>query len=348
MAGDGEEKNLAPSDRRLAKLRQDGQVPRSQDFEKTLALIAALGYFIFSWREILTDLQASFLTFDVTMPQGFVAEMGRAFTAQLQLLQNIMIPAVSIIMGAHILAIILDAKGLPLNFKAVTFNIGKLNPVQGVKQLFSVKNLFELIKGFTVIIVICSINYFLFRWYINDLLWSPSCGEGCVTTVMLWLYGYSIGASLIVLVIVAMIDIPLSRILFKRDNKMSVSEMKREQKEDSGSPEIRSARRQMAEQIAQTSGYVGLSKANIVLAFGDRAVALVFVQGETAAPIIAARTFDQAAEYIKEAALRKMPIVEEPELVLKLLEGGAPGNYIPMPTFNDVARVLIQTGLVKM
>lgn len=350
MAGknDGEERNLPPTERRLQRLRQDGQVPRSKDFETTLALIAALIYFIFSWRDIVDQLKASFLVSNATMPQGFLEEAGRALKAQLQLLNDILVPAFAIVMGAHIIAIILDARGLPLNFKAVTPNVSKLNPVQGLKQLFSLKNLFELLKGAITMTIICIVNIFLFQWFLNDLVWSPSCGESCVMTVMIWLYGLSIGISVLLLIIVALVDIPLSRILFKRDNKMTVSELKREQKEDSGDPQIKQARRALAQEIAQTSGYIGLSKADIVLAFGDRAVALVFKQGDTAAPIIAARTFDQASEFIREAALRKLPVVEEPELLLKILDGGAPGSYVPMDTFNDVARVLIQTGVVKM
>lgn len=346
---DGEERNLPPTGRRLQRLRdQEGQVPRSKDFEKTLALIAFLVYFIFSWRDTVARFKTSFLVADTSMPQGFAAEIARALQAQLHLLNDLLVPIFAIVIGTHILAIILDAKGVPLNFKAITPNFGKLNPVQGFKQLFALRNLFELLKGLALIIAVVSVNAFLFKWFLNDLLWSPSCGESCVAEVMVWLYGMSVGISVLLLIIIAMVDLPLSRILFKRDNKMTLSELKREQKEDSGAPEIRAARRQLAEQIAQTSGYVGLSKANIVIAFGDRAVALVFKQNETAAPIVAARTFDRADEFIREAALRKLPIVEEPELVLKLLDGGAPGNYIPTPTFNDVARILIQTGIVKM
>ncbi len=345
----GEERNLPPTARRLQRLReQEGQVPRSKDFETTLALIAALVYFTFTWREIVDRLKINFLVFDTTMPQGFVAEIARALNAQLDLLNATLVPLFAIVGGAHIVAIILDAKGIPLNFKAITPNFSKLNPVQGVKQLFSLRNLFELLKGIALITTIFFVNFFLFKWFIKDLVLSPSCGDACVVNVMAWLYGSSIGISVILLIIIAMIDIPLSRILFKRDNKMTVSELKREQKEDTGDPQIRAARRQMAREIAETAGYVGLAKANIVIAFGDRAVALVFKQGETAAPIIAARTFDKAADFIKEAALRKMPVVEEPELLVRLLDGGSLGGFIPMTTFNDVARILIQTGVVRM
>jgi type III secretion protein U len=345
----GEERNLPPTARRLQRLRDtEGQVPRSKDFETALGLVAAFAYFLFSYRGIVDRLKTAFLLTDPTMPQGFIAEIGRALNAQLQLLNDILIPLFVIVFGAHVLAIILDAKGIPLNFKAITPNFSKLNPTQGVKQLFSLRNLFDLIKGICLITAIVLANTFLFRHFLNDLVWAPSCGDACVMNVMIWLYGSSIAISLILLILIALIDLPLSRFLFKRDNKMTVSELKREQKEDTGSPEIRAARRQMAEQIAQTSGYIGLSKVDIVIAFGDRAIGLVFRQGETAAPIIAARTFDQAKEFIKEAALRKLPVVEEPELLVKLLESGALGNFIPMSTFNDVARVLIQTGVVKM
>ncbi|MES2906935.1 MAG: EscU/YscU/HrcU family type III secretion system export apparatus switch protein [Pseudomonadota bacterium] len=349
MAGkdDGEERNLPPTARRLQRLRQDGQVPRSADFEKTTGLTVALIYLIFTWRDTIDRFKASFMVSDASMPGGFMEEVSIAAKAQLQLLGDLIIPVVAIVCGAHILAIILDAKGIPLNFKAITPNFGKLNPVQGAKELFALRNFFELLKGLASMIVIITVNVFIFKWYLNDLMWSPSCGKECVMNVMVWLYGISIAASLLLLIIVALIDMPLSRILFNRDNKMTLSELKREQKEDSGAPEIRQARRALAQEIAQTAGYTGLSKANIVIAFGDRAVALVFKQNETAAPIIAARTFDKASDFIREAAMRKLPIVEEPELLLKLMEG-APGSYIPAPTFNEVARILIQTGVVKM
>ena len=80
--------------------------------------------------------------------------------AQLRLLSEILVPLFVIVGAAHVLAIILDAKGIPLNFKAITPNFSKLNPVQGAKQFFSLAQPVRSVEGFATIIAVVSHQLF--------------------------------------------------------------------------------------------------------------------------------------------------------------------------------------------
>lgn len=342
----GEERNIWPNQRRMNRLRREGQVPLSRDFQTAVTVLAVVGYVLLAWRGMVGRLQGGFLIVDPSMPGGFAAEAQRVLSGLGRLALETLGPIAAVAIIGAVLGALIDGRGLALQFKALAPDFNRLSPAEGLKRLFSLHNLIEIIKGAVVICLVVGGNILLFRAFYNDLMWSPSCGLECTFKMLHVVIGGSIAIGLAVMLLSAMADLPLSRWQFRRENRMSISEFKRDQKDDEGDPEIRRERRRQARQNVDVAGHVGMQRASIVLVSGEAAVALSFVAGETPAPVIAARTRTEAADYIRRATETGLPVTEEPDLVRRLLEGGSVGAYVPNATFNDVARVLILHGII--
>ncbi len=349
MASEGsEEKLIPPTARKLQNLRKEGQVPRSKDFQSSLSLLAVMAYLIFNWRGMAEKLRAAFLLPDASSQLGFSQEYARVVAGITRVTAELVGPIFILAIAAGIFGSMIDVKGFLLQTKSLVPDLTKVSPAKGFGNLFSVRSLIDLIKGLIVIVIILGGNIILFRAYYNDIMWSPSCGAGCVIRVFLHLFGFSVAFGIVIVIILAFVDIPLTRWHFKRDNYMSVSELKREQREEFGDPHIRQERRRLQIQQSQASEFIGIHRAQIVFAFGDAAIAISFVQGRTEVPLIAAKTRENGVEMIRRAAEMHLPVIEDPLLVAVLVESGSVGEGIPEDAFGGVAMALIRAGLVKL
>lgn len=350
MAGndDGEEKVFWPTPRRLQQLRREGQVPHSRDFISSFGLIFAVVFLATYWKGIFGRLQAALLSVNLQSSRPFADELARLWSALFRIGLEIIIPTFSVVMAGILLGAMLDSRGFPLNIKALAPNFGALSPGQGIKRIFALRNLVELVKGLILIAAIISANYLLFRHFLNTVLWSPTSGVAGVVGSAFAVLGSSVAIGVLILILMTLADLPMSRFLFMRDNRMSHTDLKRENREEMGDPQIRRMRRGQAEMQAQAAGFTGLDRANFLFVGGPAAVAVSYKHGTTAAPIIAARTRDQAQAFLQRAIEKGLIIVEDAELVGKFFDGGsAVGEYIPSATFQPVARLLLQHGFIE-
>lgn len=350
MSGDSEEKNLPPSQKKLQNLRdRQGQIARSQDVVSVVALIAVLAYIIFLFGPNMDRLKTLFNVTGWGAGGLFQLNLGGVLYASVRLALEIIVPIILIVIVAVVAATGFDGKGFPISAESISPKFNKLNPAEGVKKVFNIRNLVQFIKGLVELSVVVLGNYLIYRYFLNPILWAPSCREECLAKVAIYAILAIIILGLIVLILGAAIDLPISRALFRRENKMSHSEMKREMKEDFGSPEIRAARRERQQQIAQSAGFVGIGKANLLLVAGDYAVGIVYDAETTPAPMIVAKGAGTTAlEYQASVREKGAQIMENGPLVKALFEKGIVGEFVPEDYFVDVARALIQAGIIKI
>lgn len=342
-----EERNIWPHKRRLDQLRREGNVPLSRDFQTAMTMFAVVVYILLTWRSLVSRWQAGFLIVDPAMPGGFAAEAQRVVSGLSRLALETLGPIAAVAIGGALLGAILDSKGFVVQIKALAPDFTRLSPAEGFSRVFSLRNLIDMVKGLVVISIVVGGNLLLLRAFFNDLLWAPSCGLPCTFKMLTFVIGGSIAIGLVVMLALAFTDLPLSRWQFRRENKMSISEFKRQQKDDEGDPDFRRERRKLAKQSVETAGQVGLHRAMIILTSGDAAVALTYTPGVTQAPVITARTRTDSADFVRRAMEMGLPISDEPDLVPRLVEHGSLGGYVPLATFTDVARVLIIHGIIK-
>lgn len=240
---DAEEKTLPPSQLKLARLRREGSVAHSKDVVSLSPALLVMIYLAFGWPSLLGTLWKSF---DFIISAAARPDLANP-TAILMQLAVITLETFSLIfaiaLGAVALSGVLDSGGIVASFKSLSPKFERINPFEGLKRLFKLESFVELGKALFKATVILTLIWIVLKNSLNALLWAPLCGETCILPLVIRVLTYVVGFCSTVLILVAIVDLPLSRILFRRENKMTPSEAKREMKEIYGDPHVRQARR---------------------------------------------------------------------------------------------------------
>jgi flagellar biosynthetic protein FlhB len=226
--------------------------------------------------------------------------------------------------------------------KAFGFKADKLNPIAGMKRIFSMNGLIELLKSIAKVIVLGAIG----AWLLFDqsrLLIGLSAQEiGPALSSVGSSFVLAILVMALALALVAGIDVPAQ--IFQRAARlrMSKQEVKDEHKQTEGSPELKSAIRRRQHEVLRGSARSAVAEATVVLTNPTHfAVALRYRPGEDAAPIVVARGRGATAEAIRALAGESdVPILSYPQLARALYFTARTGQVIREDLYMAVATVL--------
>ncbi|TVR08121.1 MAG: EscU/YscU/HrcU family type III secretion system export apparatus switch protein [Salinarimonadaceae bacterium] len=342
---DSEEANFEPTPQKLRQLRDQGQIPRSQEFTGAFTLICVMGYVVVTHQWTIDALTLALAENPVFTSEPFEVRMMQSLRLMGVLSAQIVLPIIAIAIFSAIVAALLDIGGFMFSTQALAPNFNKFNPVEGFKNMFKLRSLIDLIKSAVKIVVFFACLTLIIRAFLNDAFWAPTCGVGCIFQVGQTVLLYIILVSAFLLVIFAAFDFVISRALFTRDNKMTLTEMKREMKEAFGDPHVRGQRDQIRKEMAETAGMVGPNAANLWIAGPEGMVGIAYKPEQSGVPIFAAKGLgENAAAMRARAAENGVAIAENPALFDALLREGRVGQPIPRDTFNDVAQALVQAG----
>jgi type III secretion protein U len=349
MADNTEEKKHAPTGRRLAQLRsKEGQVARSRDFPASISLLAAVIYLIINfgpiWRQIATvfDIYEAFL--QQTDPQTLLS----LFKSSMQICVLIALPVAGIAAATYVIASILQTKGLVMSFKSVAPNFTRLNPVEGVQRIFGVHGLSESIKIICKVLFMALAVYVILRWTMNGLFWSPTCEEDCVLQATIYIVVAVIAAALIIFLVIGIIDLWISSILFKHDNRMTQSELERDIKDDFGSKEVRQRRGEQRREDARNPSIRGFGKATVIAWHGEALVGMAYVPGKYDTPIIVGKLYqEKIAESLAEAKAKGVPVIEDEAFVQELMKYTRVGEPLPQPMISKTAQLFIRHNVIR-
>jgi len=345
---DSQDRELEPTERRIQRAREQGQLPQSRDIT-TFALL--LGFIIF----LLTAGPLLIRQLVIMMQSGL------QFSKPITLIDHISewtsgaFLAVLLIFGVVLLIIWLISIFAPLflvNFKAyfaLQFNLERLDIFAGFARMFSVTVLLEMAKNIFKTILILGISFaylyglFSFLRSIVDLDFNLAL-ENTTTFI---LNGFVL--LMMPLLAIAIGDAFLQLFNFRKQIKMSPEEMKQELKESEGSPELKARMRQRQRQIASSRMMSAIERADVVLANPEHyAVAIRYDPERMSAPIILAKGSDALALRIREVATEhKIPIAQIPALARYLFNQLDIGESIPAPLFEAIAMVLAWAYEVK-
>ena len=345
---DSQDRELEPTERRIQRAREQGQLPQSRDIT-TFALL--LGFIIF------------LLTAGPLLMRQLVIMMqsGLQFSKPITLIDHIAewtsgaFLGVILIFSVVLLIIWLISIFAPLflvNFKAyfaLQFNLERLDVFAGLARMFSVTVLLEMVKNIFKTILILGISFaylyglFSFLRSIVDLDFNLALEN----TTSFILNGFVL--LMMPLLAIAIGDAFLQLFTFHKQIKMSPEEMKQELKESEGSPELKARMRQRQRQIASSRMMSAIERADVVLANPEHyAVAIRYDPERMSAPIILAKGSDALALRIREVATEhKIPIAQIPPLARYLFNQLDIGESIPAPLFEAIAMVLAWAYEVK-
>jgi type III secretion protein U len=214
--------------------------------------------------------------------------------------------------------------------------------MQGAKRIFSSRSVIEFVKSLAKVVVLTAAFWAVLRGFIPPLFRTPSCGEGCLGQMVISTLQPLAVTAVIAFVIIGLLDMPLQRHLFLREMRMSLTEKKKEMKEQEGNPQIKAQRRRLQSMFAKKKVRKGVRHAVFAVAHEDRVVGLLYHRDEAPVPLIVSKGRGQAGDdMVAEARRLGIPVVEDASLV-NLLISHAIGNRIPQDAFTDVARLLVR------
>lgn len=244
MAGnDTDEKDQPPTDRRLQRLREnEGQTAHSKDFVSAFTLLGLCVLLFFSAQTSFSALLGLFSGYQDVAASGASFDIAAYFSGQLRLGLSIMVPVMALAFVLFIFVSILDTKGIVVSAKNMSLKFDRLNPVEGIKKIFGLQGISQFLKSLFKTIIIVWLLYYLFVTYLNASFWSVECGWSCVVETWYDVLLTIVAVSLLLFIVFGIADIWISRALFRRDNRMSHADIKREQQEEYGTREVRQER----------------------------------------------------------------------------------------------------------
>lgn len=347
--GMGGEKTEPATQKKLEDARKEGQVAKSREIANGLGLLALflilkfwVGNMGIQMMEVFPGIYNKIpdvVTFwHGQMPQ---TDAGVVFR---QLILNVIIIIAPILAIGFLVAFLSDVvqvKWRP-TMKPLKPKFSKLNPLQGVKKLFSVNALVELVKSIAKIALVVYICYsylkdkwvYLLNLYDVGLLQALNIAADIVTDL-----GIRISA---IYMILALADFAYQRIKFKNDMKMTKQEIKEEYKQQEGDPQIKGKIRQKMSEASRRRMMQELPKADVVITNPTHyAVAIKYDPEVADAPIVIAKGEDYLAARIKEIAKEnKIEIVENKPLARMLYANVDIGQTVPPELYQAVAEVL--------
>ena len=338
------EKTEKATPKKLRDARKKGQVAKSQDFPSALTFIVAIA---------LTLYMGGFLYDQIV---GYMIEIFRAApktdlsVSATYFVKDRLIYV--ILMSSLPIAVLVSAVGVLVGFLVVgptfavevfTPNFKKFNPVENLKQKFKMKTLIELLKSMFKIFGAGLLLYFAIYNEIHNLVATVALPpevslqifKKIIYKVAIWIGVYFI--------LIAIADLLYQRFNFSKEMKMEKFEVKQEYKDTEGHPEIKSKRRQIAQEIAYDEGTTKIRRARAVVTNPhDIAIAIGYEPEKYKAPwIIAMGTEKKAIAIIIEAEKYGVPIMRNVPLAHLLLEEGEVNRLIPESTYDAIGEILL-------
>ena len=343
---DAQEKTEEPTQKRIEKALEDGQVLSSKELFVFSTLFAGLfvyfaavsgsglflghwsGFFRFDMSEF--DTEATRLSYEAV---NYIILYGLA----------IGVPMVIVVFFTQ------AALAGQINFaaKGMAFKGSKIDPLQGLKRMFSMKSLVELAKSIAKVVFLVGVTYLVISNSLSSLLTASDANlfNGLKRANSLFIALFI--ALLLVLAVIALLDVLWQRFEYLKKLKMSRQDVKDEHKQTEGSPEVKAKIRRMqmstaAQAAEQRKALDDVPSATAVITNPTHfAVALKYEVGSKGAPVVLALGRGKLAKDIIEiAGSENVPIFQSPLLARALFFTGKIGEEIHEELFSAVAAVL--------
>jgi flagellar biosynthetic protein FlhB len=342
MAHDPSRTEKATPQRRN-KAREEGNVLKVQDLDSTLLFGANLFLFLGVWGitlTLLTQQVAYFLKCAGERSSMVDADMGKLGLDLLWIILRILLPYLAVNFLVAIGVQFLQ-HGFKITTKPLKPKFSKLNPVNGLKRLFSMKSTVDLLKGLFKLLIVIWAAYIVLSPKIPLILrsmWlSLDQSMGLMQETIFQLYRNV----LLAMFVVAAIDFMYQKFQFEKNLRMTKQEIKDEYKDSEGNPLIKGKQRNIMMQAAMHRITTHVPKATVVITNPTHfAVALMYDNG-TPAPVCVAKGVDNLALKIRETAKAAgVPVVENPPLARLLYRAVDIDRPIPAELYQAVAQVL--------
>jgi flagellar biosynthetic protein FlhB len=332
-----------PTEHKLRRLREEGQVPKSQELVGaiTLFLPALLLFFLapYMLRTCVEMLRFFLLRVTELDPTKDAIIVGIFFTY----LAKLALPILGVAVFAAIFSNVVQV-GFMFATKPIIPNFSKVLPRFGqyFKRIFSVDGLFNFAKSIIKMLIIGGVAFFLIRMDINKLANLQKASIWIGLTTVAWIAIKMLIICALLLLVLSIPDLLFQRYRFRERNKMSRQEMKEESKMYEGDPQIRNRIRSRFRDLLRQNIAVAVPRADVVITNPTHyAVALEYQKDTMPGPMVVAKGADDLAARIRQIARdNNIPLVENKPLAQSLYRDTEVGHIIPEAYYMAVATIL--------
>lgn len=338
-----EEKEFAPSARRLDEARQKGEVPMGRDLLAAaataglvLAALAAPGSLI-TLGDTLMVLLDQADTLAPMIGSGDLAPTGALGLAILGgILPSFGLPALAV------LAVLLAQRALVFAPSKLEPKLSRLSLVQGAKNKFGRNGLFEFAKGTVKLVVISLVLGAYLAARSDSLLAGMALGSGQIVALLGRLVVEFLMLVLLMQLLIGAVDLLWQRAEHQRKHRMTRKEMTDEMKQSEGDPQMKAQRRQKAMEIASNRMLTDVPTADVVIVNPTHyAVALKWNREARGAPICVAKGVDEIAARIREVAVEAgVPLRRDPATARAIYAAVEIGQEIRQEHYRPVAAAI--------
>jgi len=346
--GQSGDKTEKPTPQKLRKAREEGQVARSREVGTAVGMAACVLAVLWLAPGWLDDFRQLFM---LSMPgagQGGLDDAAsRLFPATLLLVGRMLLPLAAV--PACIVLASLFPGGWVLAPVHLRPKFGRLDPVANLGRLFKPRHYAQtamlVLKSAAVVAVLwwlCRANMRAFAALqgvpLEDALVG---GARLLVHTVLWLCA--------VLVAFALADVPVQRLLFLREQRMSKRDIKEELKQVEGRPEVKQRMRQLRRAMLHHGIRRAVPTADVVVVNPTHyAVALKYDESRAQAPFVVAKGLDESALFIRQVAeAHGVEVLTLPPLARAVYHTSQVNQQIPAALYDAVAQVLIYVLQIK-
>jgi type III secretion protein U len=334
------EKNQKPTEKRLREARQKGDVPKSAETISSAFFVGACAALAIGLGALFVRVQGLFrLVFDAigaADPAARIAVLADGAAHDWATL-SAGILAAGLLPG--VLAGFVQVGGV-MAWSRLVPQLSRLNPAEGLKNLWSMRNLVNLVKMLLKTVLLVATLGWLIVESLDPAVQSGFTRPMSILALIVKLLMALFGWAALIYVLMAIIDIVHQRHEFNQKMKMSIDEVRREHKEDEGDPHIEAKRRQLAREVQYASLPDRVGYASVVV-YSSRVAVALYYGGFGTLPWVLARGEGEAAERIVRLARDALrPTLANVGLAQALYESTPENGTIQPQHFREVAALL--------
>jgi len=342
-AENGQEKTEEATPKKLQDSRNKGQVPRSKDLGTAAVLIAsAAGMYVFGSAIAQALINVMKRLFSLTRNEAFDTNQFGLMWAEV--MTTLAGPILGFIIMLTIAAFIgnIALGGLTFSSEGITPKASKMSPAKGLKRMFGMNALVELLKSIGKFAVIATLAWALLTYYFPRILQLSQTAFPLnvfgALDILLWIF-ILLCCSLL---LIAAVDAPYQIFKHNKELKMTLQEVKDEHKNVEGKPEVKGRQRQLQREVSQRKMMQDVPDADVIVTNPTHfSVALKYDVSGNRAPVVLAKGGDHQAFRIREVAREHdVSIIASPALARAIFHTTEIDEQIPDGLFAAVAQVL--------
>jgi flagellar biosynthetic protein FlhB len=339
----GQEKTEQPTSKRRSDARKDGNVLQSREISTVVMLIGVF------WvaRIMMPHIYVTLRDYMKLLLGGAGQSQASLLTYQLFMLSVVSFAkcALPLLLVAMVCGIVAGGTQTKFNvtFKVLRPKFSKLNPIKGIKNLFSLKKIVDLVKNLIKICILLVILYNIIKDDLEAIARTIDMMPFNSAILMLNMMFSLVVKVCIAFVVIAFLDYLYQRWDYERNLKMTKQEVKDEYKQTEGNPEIKGRIRRIQRQMAMSRMMQKVPQADVVVKNPTHfAVALKYDPDHYGAPVVLAKGQDSLAlRIIKKAEESGVYVLENRPLARALYASCQLDREIPAEYYGAVAEILV-------